>query len=420
MHIGIVIWNLMENEGGIQRVGVNLAHAMLERGHQVSIFYHSIRNKTIPLFPVDKAVHLRRLLLPPQTESIFSAKKTLVDANLDVLVAMFSWSKFLWFPALLQNTGIPLVASEHNPPEIINTERWNAYERHACLYAADGIHLLLESFVPSLPSSLQSKVCVIKNAVFPPDAAANSEKEKSAQPVLLAAGRFVERQKQFSLLIKAFASLQERFSDWTLVLAGSGPQEKEYKKLAAHHKLKNRIKFPGMVADMASLYAASDIVCTPSRYEGFSLTSFEAQAHGLPVVGFHDCPAINELIVHNENGLLAREMTAASLAEQLAALMADTELQKRLGEKGRELTSRFSPKIIHDQWERLLIDTARRKNKTRLQEAWMAHYEDPLCADLHEILSRPLPFMHLLTPRHRMAAWVRRRLEALLAPVSSV
>lgn len=401
MHIGIVIWNLMENAGGIQRVGVNLAHAMLARGHRVSLFYYSALDKKVPCFPVDAAVGLSRLVLPPQARSLAPAQALLQGADLDVLVPMFSWSKLLWFPALLEPTGIPWVLSEHNHPEIINTERWNAYERHACLRAADSIHLLQESFVPFLPASLRHKVRVIGNATLF-GAGSPPERGEGARKQLLAAGRFVERQKQFSLLIQAFSLLKDSFPEWDLVLAGSGPDERRYKKLASRYHLGNRIIFPGMVSDMAAYYAASALLCIPSRFEGFPLVPLEAQSHGRAVVGFRACPGVNDCIVHGENGLLAEHMTAASLAEQLAVLMRDEPLRERMGERGKALLARYAPERIHDQWEHLLAETARCKNRTQLQTFRQMEDDDPLRADLREILARPLPFPYMDSMKYRL------------------
>ena len=414
MHIGIVIWNLMENHGGIQRVGVDLAHAMMERGHRVSLFYYSPQDKKVPCFPVNAGIGLHRLVVPPQVHSLSPAQRLLQSANLDVLVPMFSWSKLLWFPALLEHTGIPWVLSEHNHPEIINTERWNAYERHACLRAADRIHLLQESFVPFLPVSLRHKVRVIGNATLFGKATPR-KRERGDRKRLLAAGRFVERQKQFSLLIEAFTLLREAFSGWDLVLAGSGPDERRYKAFAEQCGLGSRISFPGMVSDMASYYSSSDLLCIPSRFEGFPLVPLEAQSHALAVVGFAGCPGVNDFIAHGENGLLAEKMTAASLAEQLAILMKDEPLRKQMGERGRSRLARYAPDCIYDQWEQLLVETACCKDRTQLQTFRQAGVDDPLAADLGEILARPLPFPYMGTVRYRLSFRLKSLFQLLLS-----
>ncbi|SHN52172.1 glycosyltransferase family 4 protein [Desulfovibrio litoralis] len=401
MHIGLVIWNLMENRGGLQRVGIDLANAMLERGHELTIFYYSPTNKQTPCFPLDKRIKIKRLILPPYVDSIFQAKKIIVEANIDVMVALFSWSKLMWIPVLLQHTGIPLIISEHNHPEIINTEKWNAYERHACLAAADKIHLLQQNFVAMLPKTLEPRIEVIPNAAnFLSEYKINKVEKRRKR--IIAAGRFVDTHKQFSLLIKAFISLAGKFPDWDLCICGDGEDAHVYKALVWRSKLEDRIYFPGMVDDLSSFYALSDIFCMPSRYEGFGLVMTEAQTFELPVVGFASCTGVNEIVIHNENGLLAEEMTAQSLAKKLRELMINKELREKLGKNGKKLLSRYQPDKIFDQWEKLINEANQLKNKTQLQRTWLENKNEALFVDLQEILARPLPFKNLLTLRFKI------------------
>ncbi len=400
IHIGLVIWS-PHITGGLQKVGFALVNAMIARGHAVTVFYRRRRGQTLQppaelhadavLCPLDLD---RSVCLSPEGPAYLKqARERLVSSGIDVLAALFSWDSLLFFPYLLRGTDIPLLVSEHNNPTIINTERWNAYERHACLTAADGIHTLLQSFVPMYPEFLRERITVIPNPVAVESLSPPSRVVRADGFRLLAAGRFVDAMKQFSLLLEAFASLAESFPGWRLTLCGDGPDAKLYRKLIARYGLEERIKLPGVVADMPSLYKDSDLVCVPSRYEGFSLVAVEAGAFSLPVVGFAGCSGVNEVVVHSENGLLAPEMTAPALAERLAALMADEQSRRRMGERGRELCVRFLPETVFDQWEALLRETAQRKGHTRLQAlSAPASGEDASVTALREILGRSSPF----------------------------
>ena len=398
--IGLVIWS-PHITGGLQKVGFALANAMVARGHAVTVFYRRRRGPAIrPPAELHPDVALRpldldRSLRPsPEGPALLSkARDSVVSSGIDVLAALFSWDSLLFFPCLLRDTGIPLLVSEHNNPDIINAERWNAYERHACLAAADSIHTLLRGFVPMYPEVLRDRITVIPNAVA---AGAPPSPFRGGRPggrTLLAAGRFVDGMKQFSLLIKAFSRIAGDFPDWRLILCGDGPDSGRYRRLIAAEGLEGRIDLPGVEADMASRYEASDLVCVPSRYEGFSLVAVEANAFSLPVVGFAGCSGVNEVIVNGENGLLVPEMSVSALAGQLAALMADEGARRRMGERGRELCVRFSPEAVFAQWEAMLQETARRKGRTRLQNLPApAVGENAAVSALREILGRPSPF----------------------------
>jgi glycosyltransferase involved in cell wall biosynthesis len=82
-------------------------------------------------------------------------------------------------------------------------------------------------------------------------------------------------------------------------------------------------------------------------------------AHGLPAVGFADCPGTNELIVDGENGLLvAGEDRPAALATGLARLMGSAEERVRMGAAAPARIAPFAPERVVDRWEALLSAAA--------------------------------------------------------------
>lgn len=91
-------------------------------------------------------------------------------------------------------------------------------------------------------------------------------------------------------------------------------------------------------------------------------------AAGLPVVGFAQCPGVNELVRHHESGLLAPEMTSSSLAETLRSLLQSPAMRKNMGDKGRELAMAYTPQVVYDAWETLLRAAKLHKGKTNLRE----------------------------------------------------
>lgn len=402
MHIGIVFWGLFVNRGGVQKFCADLVAAMVERGHQVTAFYKHNKNAlAAPLYPLPSTVPLLNLRLDGyarspalRKSSIAKARECIATSGVDVLVAPFSWSELMFFPALLQGTGIPFLVSEHSHPERINSERWNRLEHEACLSAADSIHVLSERFLPLYPDFLRARITPIPNtAALDIPHTPRLHTPNASIKRLLAAGRFIDDIKQYSLLIRAFAGVAAKFPDWRLTLCGDGPDKKSYQKLIAELGLEQRVSLPGMVDDMAAYYQKSELFCMPSRYEGFGLAALEAQHYGLPVVGFAECTGVNEIIVHGENGLLAESMTVEALAESLAVLMADADVRSRMAARGMELLARYSRERVFDAWERLLADTARVRGDTRLSGLALEAPAEERCAhDLREILSRKTPF----------------------------
>ncbi len=396
MRIGFVLWSLGMVRGGVERLGVNIAHAMQERGHSPVIFYQGQHSDLKPCYPVNAEIPLVNLALSGLPASVFKAREKIQACGLDVLCAMFSWADLLWFPALLNGSGIPLLISEHNHPRIIEKERWNEYERTACMAAADHIHVLNSAFKDMFPAFLQDRISVVPNPAQPPCPACGTDARRAAAPrkKLLGMGRLVEEHKQFSLLIEAFALLAAQFADWDLHICGEGKDRPFYESLISRYDLQNRAFLHGDVEDVDEFYATSHLFCIPSRYEGFGLVTVEAMRHHLPAVGFAGCSATNEIIIHGENGILAPEMNAKALAASLRPLMSSESMRHKLGGRAAELLTRYAPEAIYDQWEAMLRHTAAHKNKTRLM---YSDFSEEKRAETHlrEILVRPHPFLSL-------------------------
>ena len=114
---------------------------------------------------------------------------------------------------------------------------------------------------------------------------------------------------------------------------------------------------PGVTAAISEEYQAAEAFVISSRYEAFGLVTAEAMSHGLPVVGFADCPGTNELIDDGLTGLLAPSAgdRAHSLAYTLSSLLTDPLLRRRLGDAGRQaIDKRFSSGHVSELWESLL------------------------------------------------------------------
>jgi glycosyltransferase involved in cell wall biosynthesis len=99
--------------------------------------------------------------------------------------------------------------------------------------------------------------------------------------VVLYVGRMFDRQKNVSVLIKAFKSIKdERLK---LLLIGDGPSFPDYMELAAGDP---RIHFGGRRTEreINAIYYIANLFVLPSNWEGFNLTILEAAEHSLPII----------------------------------------------------------------------------------------------------------------------------------------
>lgn len=129
--------------------------------------------------------------------------------------------------------------------------------------------------------------------------------------VLVSIGRLA-KEKNFDLLIKAFARVQDK--DARLVIMGGGDEKKNLEALAKELGVADRVEFPGLVPfDEVPVYlAAADLFVFASVTETQGLVTLEAMASGLPVAAVDasgtreavspDCSVLTEA---NEEALAA-------------------------------------------------------------------------------------------------------------------
>jgi glycosyltransferase involved in cell wall biosynthesis len=117
-----------------------------------------------------------------------------------------------------------------------------------------------------------------------------------------------------------------------LLVAGGGSDRERLEALAAQLPAGSVI-FTGYLADVAPVYASSDIFVLPSEDEGFGLVFLEAAAYGLPSIGTH-VGGIPEAVLDNVTGLLVPPGDSVALTAAITRLVRDADLRSRLGRAG--------------------------------------------------------------------------------------
>jgi glycosyltransferase involved in cell wall biosynthesis len=167
---------------------------------------------------------------------------------------------------------------------------------------------------------------------------------------LISVGRY-ESQKGFDRLIDAFSQIAGSHPNWDLYIVGDGLQRLALEEQARRAGLSDRIKLVGVVSDIFEQLAASHVMAFPSRYEGFPNALAEGLSVGLPAVGFSNVSGVEELILHQQTGLLVEPAEGTpGLASALSRLLGDPMLRIRLGAKARSHVAAWAPNHIFALW----------------------------------------------------------------------
>jgi lipopolysaccharide/colanic/teichoic acid biosynthesis glycosyltransferase/glycosyltransferase involved in cell wall biosynthesis len=181
-------------------------------------------------------------------------------------------------------------------------------------------------------------------------------------PVIGFVGRLT-RDKGVAELVQAFDHLQHRFPGiWLLLVGGFETDDPVDEKTKAYIQRHPRILCTGFVKEASEHYHAMDLFMFPSYREGFPNAVLEAQAAGLPVVGFSATGTV-DAIVDGETGRLVPVGNVDSLVQAATVYLTDPALRARHGEQGRRrVTTRFSRAavwtLLMEEYQRLLSATS--------------------------------------------------------------
>jgi glycosyltransferase involved in cell wall biosynthesis len=173
--------------------------------------------------------------------------------------------------------------------------------------------------------------CGVDPAVYAP-------RPETTRPVpeILCVGRLVPAKGQHTLLA-ACARLKAGGIPFRLTMVGDGPDRASLEAYASETGLNGEVRFAGALGQEAvrACYDRADVFVLASFAEGVPVVLMEAMAKEIPVVSTR-IAGIPELIDHETNGLLADAGDVGGLVRQMAGLIADPALRRRLGAAGRK------------------------------------------------------------------------------------
>ncbi len=164
-------------------------------------------------------------------------------------------------------------------------------------------------------------------------------RDNKRERTFLFSGALIER-KGVDLVAAAFVRLAQEVPNVRLKIVGEGElRESLVRTLRA---VSERVEFVGFKdwKELPAEYAAADVLCVPSRYDGWGLVVPEGLAAGLPVIGTDRMGAALEFVESGRNGWLisAGDEEALLGAMREAALMPFGELRE-MGCRARESVS---------------------------------------------------------------------------------
>lgn len=348
MKITIFIGGL--SGGGAERVACNLANHLSEQNHEITMLTMS---DTETAYGLNDAVKRRSLISRKERKNKIKSnilryirlRRYVKNEDCDCYIVMLPITicLLLHFRRL---SKAPMIASERCNPYIFSKLKRTMVRHYA--KRADAWVFQTEDAAKWYEGIAKESI-VIPNAINPAFIREpyGGEREKS----IVAAGR-LSQQKNFKLLIEAFANVSKDYPEYDLKIFGKGPKEQELREFASEKGVSGKVRFMGYVDDMPEQLEKASMFVLSSDFEGMPNALMEAMALGLPCVST-DCPVGGPrfLIRDGENGLLVPVGDKEKMIEAMRRVLKDAEIAKTLGSNARSVANELGPAEIYGKWE---------------------------------------------------------------------
>ena len=158
--------------------------------------------------------------------------------------------------------------------------------------------------------------------------------------------------KRVEDVIRGFAVLR-RSRKAVLALVGDGPDLAKAEKLAQVLKVRDDVRILGKLDRLETILQATDLFFLPSVAESFGLSALEAQACGVPVIGYR-AGGLPEVVIDEVTGILCPEGADVCMGSLGAALLEDTERWQGMRQAARTNAERFAAGPIVEAYEKAL------------------------------------------------------------------
>jgi phosphatidyl-myo-inositol alpha-mannosyltransferase len=354
VRIGIVCPYSWDVPGGVQSHIRDLAEALIEIGHEVSVISPADDDTPLPPYVVGAG----RAVPVPYNGSVarlsfgfLSASRVrrwIRDGEFDLLHVHEPAAPSLSLLACWVATG-PIVATVHT-----STPR-----SRVMLAASTALKTALEKISASIAVSEAARTTLVEHiggdAVLIPNGVA-TRRFRKAEPLpgwpgpggaIGFLGRMDEPRKGLSVLLRAFELIgPERPGLRLLIAGGSGDAEDQLHRVPAG--LRDRIVVLGAVSDedKVRMLHSVDVFCSPNTGgESFGIVTAEAMASGAPIVA-SDIDAFRDVLRGGEAGELFTAGDPAALAAAASRLLDDPARRAALSAAALKAVAEYDWSVV--------------------------------------------------------------------------
>lgn len=344
----------LHGSGGAERQIILLSNQLARLGHDVTL---CVLNENKSPYTINEKVHVIDLCNDEGNGRLrvwrrYKAfKKTVESVRPDVIVNYN-----------LQSAYFCLGISKKARGKVIYSERGDPYDkeysgllgkvRDLTVAKMDGLVFQSEGARDFFPNKVKEKSVVIHNSVNVPQDKYPMPEERDSR--IVSVGR-LHPQKNFPLLINAFARVASTFPDFKLDIYGDGDLRESLQSQIGSLGLTTRITLNKSRSNVWDCIRTASLFVLTSDYEGMPNALMEAMALGLPCIATDCRPGgARTLIDNGKNGYIVPLRNEEALAERICYMLSHYEEAKKIAREATSIKNSHSDEVIFEKWNNYL------------------------------------------------------------------
>lgn len=245
---------------------------------------------------------------------------------------------------------IPVLLAERNDPYFVSPT-YNGFwkiVRNIAYKLADGVLVQTKVNKSHFPWYIRNKSEIIYNPVtFSVEKIGLALKQEKRREIVSVTR--LQKQKNISMLIDAFALFKKTHPDYILTIYGEGTERETLQMKILDMNLQNSVFLPGRKQNVHDLIVGAEVFAMASNFEGMSNSLIEAMCLGLPCVSTKVSGA-TDLIENGKNGLLVDLGDIEGMYRAMCEIVDNKNLAVEIARNATNLYELLDVNVIADQW----------------------------------------------------------------------
>lgn len=279
---------------------------------------------------------------------IWGIRKIAKQKNANIVLTMTVPLCIYTVPALL-GLNVKHVVSERNSPAHFAGKwttkvlsRWLMKQADGFIFQTRQARDYYGGRIAERSTIIHNPICELSQDLFKPVL----ERKK----VIVSVGR-LNKQKNYAVLVKAFAQVLKEYPDYTLIIYGDGKERDNLVELITKLELTDKVYLSGTQSNVHKEIVDAAMFVMSSDFEGMPNALMEAMVLGIPCVST-DCPCGGpaELIVNGKNGILVPVGDIDAMTNAMKSILSNNKFAELIGREASLIKETHSADLICKKW----------------------------------------------------------------------